>query len=350
MKITRRLLLTMTSIILSSMTIFAQSTKNAYEGDWIVINTFQKFEKDQNFNQISNTFFEINIEPKKIFLSQNMLGNSKSELEYKKKGDNLHIDKLVTISFEYQSEDTLNIIYNILSTNETNKYQTVRKSTYINNLIKDLPLSDTLIAKTNFTPQIIGTLFKKLDLKSIEWTSVKFSGYFVLDITNQKSSIELLEVSDSNKKVIKSILKFGKECYPNWETKYFNANKVVKVPFTAIYYYNNRVYEYDYQFFITDINKLNDSRNHINSEYSKHMQSMNYFEEGVKYYNKKKYDKAEESFVKAIMINPKNIDAMFNLSVIYLEKGDKEKACAILEELYKLQPEDVKDVYKLHCN
>ncbi|MBF0523160.1 MAG: tetratricopeptide repeat protein [Candidatus Omnitrophica bacterium] len=69
--------------------------------------------------------------------------------------------------------------------------------------------------------------------------------------------------------------------------------------------------------------------------------------EGVKYFQEKQYDSALESFQKALNIDPKSTDALFNMGGVYSKKGEYDKAVENFQKLVLLKPDDGGAYYAL---
>ena len=74
-------------------------------------------------------------------------------------------------------------------------------------------------------------------------------------------------------------------------------------------------------------------------------QYMACLDNGNKYLKKMDYEKAEESFLKAIKVNPKRKEPYIKLSDIYLANNEVEKARAIVEKAEKNVPESEKQQF-----
>ena len=63
-------------------------------------------------------------------------------------------------------------------------------------------------------------------------------------------------------------------------------------------------------------------------------------EEGYGHLTNEEYDKAEESYTKALEINPENSFALLNLGVVYQNTGKTDQAVEMYNKLIELDPDD----------
>jgi len=61
-------------------------------------------------------------------------------------------------------------------------------------------------------------------------------------------------------------------------------------------------------------------------------------DKGVCYFNLQQYDKAEEVMLSGLKINPRHIIGTFNLGIVNLNKGDREKAKEWFQKVIELDP------------
>ena len=52
------------------------------------------------------------------------------------------------------------------------------------------------------------------------------------------------------------------------------------------------------------------------------------------------YKFAVEKYLKAISIDPKHLDARLNLSILYTDMGEFQKACNQLEKILEIEPDN----------
>lgn len=65
-----------------------------------------------------------------------------------------------------------------------------------------------------------------------------------------------------------------------------------------------------------------------------------YFDEGYNYDEQGEYDKAIESYTKAIELNPDHFKTYFNRGIAYSKMGERKKATDDFEIAKKLNPDD----------
>jgi len=63
------------------------------------------------------------------------------------------------------------------------------------------------------------------------------------------------------------------------------------------------------------------------------------FQEGIKYYQEKKFTEAKGIFQKAIELNPKNVQVITNLGLTYFQTGEKGYALALMRKAHSLDPD-----------
>ena len=71
-----------------------------------------------------------------------------------------------------------------------------------------------------------------------------------------------------------------------------------------------------------------------------HFKSIFYL--GILYIQTKKYDLAKPLLLKAIQIQPNNVDAHYNLGLLYKELGDYQKASSSYDKTIQIQPNNIK--------
>ncbi|RPI72775.1 MAG: tetratricopeptide repeat protein, partial [Desulfobacteraceae bacterium] len=72
----------------------------------------------------------------------------------------------------------------------------------------------------------------------------------------------------------------------------------------------------------------------VNPKYSDH-----YFGLGLLYWKRSDSSRAENYYLKAIELNPKNLDACLSLSEIYVAQGKREKALEQVRQILAVDPE-----------
>ena len=73
-----------------------------------------------------------------------------------------------------------------------------------------------------------------------------------------------------------------------------------------------------------------------------------FLDEGNRYLNEMDYEKAEDAYLKAIAIDPKQKEPYVQLIDLYLTSGERQKAKAIIEDAKETLPEDEKgDIEKI---
>lgn len=75
----------------------------------------------------------------------------------------------------------------------------------------------------------------------------------------------------------------------------------------------------------------------------------NYFNNGVRLFNKGKFDKAINEFLKCIEIDPKYTDAYYNIAAAYLKLGNTVQACEFWKKLQEMGQKGGERLYKEHC-
>ena len=73
----------------------------------------------------------------------------------------------------------------------------------------------------------------------------------------------------------------------------------------------------------------------------------NYFEEGIKFYQKKEFDKSKILFERAIVFNPKNEKSYLYLAKIFSEKDNDEEQEINLTNVLLLNPQNEEAIYML---
>lgn len=63
------------------------------------------------------------------------------------------------------------------------------------------------------------------------------------------------------------------------------------------------------------------------------------FQDGIKYYQEKKFTEAKDIFQKAVDLNPKNVQAITNLGLTYFQIGEKGFALALMRKAHSLDPD-----------
>ena len=76
-------------------------------------------------------------------------------------------------------------------------------------------------------------------------------------------------------------------------------------------------------------------------------QAKKYFEEGIKFFQKKDFKQSQFYFEKTLEIAPNSSPTLENLSKSYLETKDYDKAEKILKHFISLNKEDNQVAYKL---
>ena len=74
-----------------------------------------------------------------------------------------------------------------------------------------------------------------------------------------------------------------------------------------------------------------------------------YYNKGVKYFEKENYEKAIENFKKAIKMDAYDIDALFNCAVSYIKLNDTESACNYLNQIKEIGKPDGDKLIMKYC-
>lgn len=74
-----------------------------------------------------------------------------------------------------------------------------------------------------------------------------------------------------------------------------------------------------------------------------------YYNIGVKNTTNNELSLAAQNFHYCLRINPKDIDALYNLGTVYFKLNEKEKACEIWSRIKALEKPDADDLIKQYC-
>ena len=76
----------------------------------------------------------------------------------------------------------------------------------------------------------------------------------------------------------------------------------------------------------------------------------NCFNNGVRLFNRGKFDKAVNEFLKCTEIDPKYTDAYYNIAASYLKSGDTVQACEFWNKLQEMGQKRGEQLYKDNCS
>lgn len=322
-------------------------------GKWVKVQAEMKdgsrildpFEKDSAYSEytISSSDLCINVSP--VHKSNEFC------IKYTRMGDVLKTSETSSFVIESISDDSLILYENIngLSDDKLKRIYFARKERIILLAKEKYKNKDYILATKFFTPTISKTLEADIN-QAFKGMYKNFDISGSLLFYPQEARVEVKIVynsSEHNADQINIIQQIVQKSFVNWDLKDFSDYKTIELPFVLRSQISNRVKGVSILYFTQETENLD-------TMFGVKLQDINksgqLFEEAAKAYSLKKYKKAIELFEEAYQVNPKNIDALYNVASLYHESGDKENACKTWERLSALGQTEGVNFYKKYCN
>lgn len=311
-------------------------------GDWIQVDlTMRDGSKiiNRNINEIG---VEYTITPKEIYI-QDTKSQVRASFSYKYKDaqlQNLFSNQTYDIKFRNDTLQLLEKEENI-SEDRLQKMVFVKRqkffSTYLPQYEEKTIVADRYTCP-HFTTDLEDYLYSKINHRP---GTKHLEGHIILDRDKKSAKVFFKEINSNNKSLSKKIAKQLDKSYNLWEFKAGVAARKYKIYFALrihqkkpFRYFMMRLY--DDSKILIGIELSNSNKTRTEKQPTKIVDSGKaafFLREGIKAFNKKKYDLALEKFTKSCEFDPLLLDAFYNKAATHLELGEVEEACEVWQYL-----------------
>lgn len=337
--------------------IYAQLDENLLFKEWIKVKTTML---DGSKNLTSTKFNGLDYEEWK-FTPDEFISNlspilmpfeTKNKLILNKNKIKLH-GGLSHYEIVKLTEDSLIVVLRIKDINQPDK---ILKKYFVNySKIKSLNFYKTkkdsiLNANPFFTPKlkslvITTSLNFDTDIRK-NFNDYHFICNIVISPKNKNVALEIIN-NNAFKEHQNSFFEIKNKIngsYDQWEIKGFeNFDKII-IP---IIFYSDM--SKGIKNFILFSNSIEDIKNKDILSYQETKSYNEYFEKAINYFKNNNYELSIKYFIEAYKINPKNVDALYNIANIFLNSNQKENACLVLKQLKDLEQVEGSKLFNENC-
>lgn len=339
----------------------SQINKHFLINEWIVTKTLMlDGSKDLTQPDLQSKFQRWRISGEKICMDSNPVeSNVKNCLDYHLTQNFMQTSSQSGYEIEKLTQDSLVLIQRIegiVDADKINRYWLTKSTVLKENYIDQHKSDSIIIATEHFTPTFKQNLSKAImdEFKNkSKFPNFKLIGNLVFYPEAKKLEMEIVNSGDkevvSNKKNIYLIKSIIEQTSSNWNLADFQKFKKVYLPFVLdcfsftdgpLYSKGSRI-----NYFETNTDYLKSFAGRGGDKFK----SDESFENGVKAVQNKNLEKALKYFVESYNLNPRKVDALYNIANIYAYKGDKVNECRYLKKLKELgQAEGTKN-YEMKC-
>ncbi|MFK7031519.1 tetratricopeptide repeat protein [Flavobacterium oreochromis] len=344
-------------ILLISNQVLSQTNTQNLIGEWIQVKN-RMADGSKNLTQTfsSSMYNRWKFFSNKLCIESDPINSYKENgIDYKLQNNYIKTSSESGYEIAKLTSDSLIVIQRMKGVNENDKLEKIWfvKSAIIRNEYINKHKNDTILtANEYFTPTLKKNFINEIHknfLNKTSYPNFNLSGKIVFYPKKEKIEVEITNIENKNsindKKAVEYIQKTIQKTYPYWDLNDFkNFNKVI-IPF-VIKSESTQTYKGSPIFYFIDIND-------IDKVYGIKLEDMRLsgqnFENGIKAFQEKKYENAIEFFKKSFEIDPRKIDALYNIVSIYSLLNDKTNRCAYLKKLYDLEQTEGIKMYKENC-
>ncbi len=313
-------------------------------GDWRLYHAEMKDGSKLRKYEISeNQFYFVSFKDTKIKFSSSPLEARPNWINFDPYYFFLKTSDWAGYDIEKLTRDTLQLAENFKDSkdSELKRFFFLQETRYQSNIKKNYIGRDTLIASNNYTPKLFVNLERILaENFRGHITNFLIGGVIRLDLTTQKADVIIKVNNTKNQKLENKLTKIIQEKYAVWDLSEVKQFKIIDIPFN---FYGKSVKNF------TSVRMIFFSDE---SPYRKHnpIKSAEYFNIGISAYETGDLNKAVLYFEKAYAEDYKNINALFNKSLMYFGLGKKEEACYDWKKLAEMDHQQAEELYRINCN